>query len=164
MSRVDLVRRSFAYDQWANHQILDSLGDLPLIHDLIGTWSHLVLVRQLWVKRVCGEEYNQLNLWTVLTIPESSEMLKETDRRWEHFLADLDKAALDELVHFTDSQGKPQSDPLEEVLMHVTHHCAYLRGQLSVKVRATGIQPPTLDPIRWLRQARSAAPAHHHHG
>ncbi len=162
MSRLELIRRSFAYDAWSNQQMLECLAGMPLIHDLIGTWSHLVLVRQLWLKRVTGEEYNQLNLWTVLTIPESADLLKETERHWQAFLCELQDADLDELVRFTNTQGKPQEDPLEEVLVHVTHHGAYLRGQLSVKVRATGIQPPTLDPIIWMRANRLGTAAAGH--
>jgi uncharacterized damage-inducible protein DinB len=159
MSRVALLRHAFAYDQWANQQMLDTLSGMPLIHDLIGTWSHLVLVRQLWLKRVDGEEFNQLNLWTVLTIPESADLLRETDRHWDAFFDGLTEDELDEPVRFSNTQGKPQCDLLHEALQHVTHHCAFLRGQLSVKVRATGIQPPNLDPILWMRSVRVEAPA-----
>jgi uncharacterized damage-inducible protein DinB len=161
MATTAYLRRTHAYDVWANQQLLECLGGVPLIHDLLGSWSHLVLVRQLWLRRVLNEDYNKLNLWTVLTIQESADLLRDTDRRWGVYLNEIQEKDLDQTVRFTNTQGKPQEDPLRDVLMHLSIHTSHLRGQLCVKVRATGIQPPTLDPILWARDHRHGSAGHH---
>ena len=155
MGRISTLRNTFAYDAWANRRLLEVFTDLPLQHEVLSTWSHLLLAERLWLERILGEERNPLALWTVLSVPESAELVSDLERRWAHFLEDLPEKELERLVPFTDTQGREQSDPLGDILHHITHHAAYHRGQLTVRLVAAGFTPPSSDFIAWSRAQRS---------
>ncbi len=156
MARITTFRRAFAYDAWANRRLLEVFADLPIPHEVLSTWSHLLLAERLWLDRILGDERNPLVLWSVLTISESSMLVSELERRWAHLLEDLPDKELDRDVTFTDTKGHPQTDRLADVLSHVTHHAAYHRGQLTVRLVAAGITPPVSDLIAWSRSQRPA--------
>lgn len=156
MGRIASLRRTFTYDAWANRRLLEVFADLPLQHEVLSTWSHLLLAQRLWLERILGEERNPLALWTVLSVPESAELVTELERRWAHFLEDLPERELEREVRFTNTQGRPQVDILGDVLLQVTHHSAYHRGQLTVRLVTAGFTPPTTDLIAWTRAQRTA--------
>jgi uncharacterized damage-inducible protein DinB len=151
MGRLATLRHTFAYDAWANRRLLEVFADLPLQHEILSTWSHLLLSQRLWLERILNEVHSPLALWTVLSVPESVELVHELERRWAHLLEDLPEKDLDREVHFTDTKGKSQTDRLSDILQHVTHHAAYHRGQLTVRLVAAGFTPPASDIMLWSR-------------
>ena len=155
MGRISALRTTFTYDAWANRRMLEVFTDLPLQHEVLSTWSHLLLAERLWLERILGEERNPLALWTVLSVPESAALVAELERRWAHFLEDLPEKDLERQIDFLDTQGRKQSDHLGDILQHITHHAAYHRGQLTVRLVAAGFTPPASDLIGWSRAQRS---------
>ena len=155
MGRLLTLRHTFAYDAWANRRLLEVFADLPLQHEILSTWSHLLLSERLWLERILNEVRTPLALWTVLSVPESAELVLELERRWSHLLEDLPEKDLDREVVFTDTKGKSQTDRLGDILQHVTHHAAYHRGQLTVRLVAAGFTPPASDMIGWSRSKRT---------
>ncbi len=155
MGRIAHFRHTFAFDGWANRRLFEVFADLPLHHEVVSTWSHLLLSQKLWLARINDEAHDRLALWSVLTVPESGELVGELERRWAHLLEDLSEADLDREVTFTNTQGKPQKDHLGDILSHVTHSGAYHRGQLTVRMVASGFSPPVTDFIAWSRSQRT---------
>lgn len=154
MSRLDHLRETFVYDAWANHRLYEVFADLPLQHEILSTWSHHLLSQKLWLARINEEAHDRLTLWTVLSVPESGALVAELEKRWTHLFDDLGEADLDRLVRFTNTQGKEQEDHLGDILTHVTHHGAYHRGQLTVRMSAAGFTPPATDLIAWCRSTK----------
>ena len=151
MALIAHFRQTFAFDAWANRRLLEVFADLPLQHEVLSTWSHLLLAQKLWLARINDEAYDRLTLWTVLSVPESADLVAELERRWSHLLEDLKDRDLEREVTFTNTQGRPQRDRLGSILTHVTHHAAHHRGQLTVRMSAAGFNPPTTDLISYIR-------------
>ena len=89
MALIAHFRQTFAFDAWANRRLLEVFADLPLQHEVLSTWSHLLLAQKLWLARINDEAYDRLTLWTVLSVPESADLVAELERRWSHLLEDL---------------------------------------------------------------------------
>ncbi len=152
MGPIDLIRQTFAYDAWANRRLLEVFADLPLQHEVLSTWSHLLMAQKLWLARINDEAHDRLALWTVLSVPESASVVDELARRWSHLLEDLAVGELAGEISFTNTKGVVQHDRLGDILAHVTHQSAYHRGQLTVRMSAAGFTPPATDLISWTRE------------
>jgi uncharacterized damage-inducible protein DinB len=155
MGRIAHFRHIFAFDAWANRRLYEVFADLPLHHEVVSTWSHLLLSQKLWLARIHDEAHDRLALWSVLTIPESGDLVAELERRWAHLLEDLAEKDLDREVAFTNTQGKQQKDRLGDILSHVSHHGSYHRGHLTVRMGAAGFTPPVTDFLAWTRSQRT---------
>jgi uncharacterized damage-inducible protein DinB len=151
MERLTHLSRRFAWDAWANKRLLEALSDLPVTHEVLSGWSHLLQSQRLWLMRCLGEEHDRLSLWTVLTVADSATVVHELERRWSHFLEDLTVKDLARAVEFTDTQGRARHDALGDILDHVSLQAAYHRGQLAVRMSGHGFTTPVLDFIAFAR-------------
>ena len=55
-------------------------------------------------------------------------------------------------ITYKNSKGEAWTSAVEDILVHVTTHSAYHRGQIAADLRAAGIQPPYTDYIHAVRQ------------
>lgn len=80
------------------------------------------------------------------------------------FLDQLDERALERPVvmpwaeELAKQMGRPPSNPtLAETMFQVTSHSTYHRGQVNIRLRALGGEPPLVDYIGWVWFGRPEA-------
>jgi uncharacterized damage-inducible protein DinB len=155
-----LARNLLAYTIWADREHLGALAGLPHEHlvtptgtsfgSLLGTIAHVLCSERVWLARFVGaplESYPDEAAYGDLA--GVREGFEELWPEMEFFLAGLQAAPLEADLAWTSRGGRPYRQPLWQALVHMSHHSAYHRGQLTTMMRQLGHQPPASDLIGW---------------
>jgi uncharacterized damage-inducible protein DinB len=148
----DHLRRQFAYDAWANREVLSGLRASPRpaagpLHLL----AHILSAERLWLERI-REQPQSLPVWPDFSFEQCEAQITDTARLWQEFLGQLSPAGLSAEVSYKNSKGEHWTSSLEDILTHVTLHSAYHRGQIASHLRAGGETPAYTDYIHAVRQ------------
>jgi uncharacterized damage-inducible protein DinB len=64
----------------------------------------------------------------------------------------MDERRLESGITYRNTKGEPWTNSVGDILMHVTMHSAYHRGQIAAAMRAEGHAPAYTDFIHGARQ------------
>lgn len=152
MDIIEHFTRLFAYDGWANQEVLAGLRTAvtPLPRAL-ALMAHIFASERLWMERL-EQKAQTLPVWPEFTIEECDRQATELPALWKNYLVASSEADLAELVSYRNSKGEPWSSRKDDILMHLITHSAYHRGQVAAAVRAAGSTPAYTDFIHSIRQ------------
>ena len=160
---IEDIRLLFDYGYQANARVLDTAAQLtpdqftqPVFK--IGS-VHRTLVHQMsaeWVWR------SRLQEGVSPTAPLNAAAFPSLDAlraRWateeaamRGYLAGLGDEDLDRAVHYTTTTGKPWSDTLGPLLLHIVNHGTQHRSEVAAILTELGHSPGDLDLLLYLRQ------------
>ncbi|MEX2479283.1 MAG: DinB family protein [Gammaproteobacteria bacterium] len=158
------------YHAWTFDMLYDAL--LPLDDELYradcglffrsihGTLNHLLLADRVWYGRIIGEGYEVPGLDTELEHERSAleNALTVQTARWAEWLENMDEAALDQPLSYTNLAGTRFENPFALVVQHVFNHGTHHRGQISAAISGYGHLGPEMDLIFYLRGAGKMLP------
>jgi uncharacterized damage-inducible protein DinB len=152
MELLQHLRRQFAYDEWANREVLAGLEaiahrsarELQLL-------AHILSAERLWLERI-RQQPQSLPVWPDFTVEQCEAQIVDLAQRWQEYLGQLSPATLADKVAYKNSKGEPWTSTVEDVLTHVVLHSAYHRGQIASQVRAGGETPAYTDYIHAVRK------------
>jgi len=152
MELLEHLRRQFAYDEWANREVLAGLkaSSRPPARPR-QLLAHILSAERLWLERIRTQPQS-LPVWPDFTLDQCEEQVADLARLWREFLGQISPAGLSETVVYKNSKGEPWTSTVEDILTHVVLHSAYHRGQIASQVRAGGEQPAYTDFIHAVRQ------------
>jgi uncharacterized damage-inducible protein DinB len=152
MSMIAHLQRLFAYDAWANREVLSSFQALeaPPARSL-RLLAHILSAERLWLERLLSEKQTYL-VWPEFSLEQCKAESEEMSRRWKSYLAGLGEAGLSYLIAYKNTKGERFESQKQDVLMHVVMHSIYHRGQIAADMRAAGFAPPYTDFIHAVRQ------------
>ena len=152
MDLIDHLRRQFAYDAWANREVLTALkgSALPSPRPL-QLLAHILSAELLWLERIQQQPQSQ-PVWPDLTFEKCDAQIAALAHQWREFFDQLSPAALSENVSYKNSKGEHWTSTAADILTHVLLHSAYHRGQIASQVRAGGETPAYTDYIHAVRQ------------
>jgi uncharacterized damage-inducible protein DinB len=152
MELPEHLRRQFAYDEWANREVLAGLrASSRTVTRPLQLLAHILSADQLWLERITKQPQS-LPVWPDFTCEQCEAQITNLSQRWLEFLGGLSSAGLSEKVNYKNSKGEPWTSTVEEVLTHVLLHSAYHRGQIASQVRAGGETPAYTDFIHAVRK------------
>ena len=145
-----LLRKLVQYDSWANRETLRSLGRSAPPKSL--RWmAHIVGAELLWLARL-RKEPPVMAVWPDLDLQGCADGLDDTSRQWSAYLRNDNRVQLSDSISYTNSKGEPWTNTVEDILLHVTIHSAYHRGQIASDIRSAGGEPAYTDYIHAARQ------------
>jgi uncharacterized damage-inducible protein DinB len=152
MTMISHLQRLFAYDHWANKEVLASLRKVerPPARS-VSLLAHILSAERLWLERI--EAHPQtLPVWPNFTLQQCENETEDIFRQYERFLRGKDDDALAEKVTYTNSKGESFTSEVRDILMHVITHSVYHRGQIALDMRTAGFEPAYTDFIHSIRQ------------
>ena len=143
--------RLLRYDSWANAATVDALRQgVPPARSL--RWmGHIVGAEYLWLARLRSEPA-PLPVWPDLLVEECAARVGELSRRWDEYIGAAAPGNFADAVSYTNSKGEEWTSTAMDILIHVTIHSAYHRGQIASDLRAAGQDPAYTDYIHAVRQ------------
>jgi uncharacterized damage-inducible protein DinB len=154
---VDLLehlRRQFAYDEWANRELLAAikaagtgLPPAPWLKLL----AHILSAERLWLERL-RRQPQSLPVWPEFSSDQCESQIAELAKLWSEYFARLSLPTLAEQITYNNSKGEPWTSTVEDVLTHIVMHSAYHRGQIASLMRADGGTPAYTDFIHAVRR------------
>ena len=170
MDQVSTLGRVFSYKAKANHEVLVAMRQFedgsPAKEIAIRVLNHTYAVDRIFAANMIGAEhgYTSPNPGQAPSLEELSETIKKSDQWYIDYVSSLDGTQLAERIDFTFTDGAPGRMSREEMLMHVTVHGEYHRGQISLIMMQNSITPPGDGFTSYLHKTeatsrRRAAPA-----
>jgi uncharacterized damage-inducible protein DinB len=152
MTMLEHIKRLFAYDDWANHEIFSSLQalDAPPARAL-NLLGHIVSAERLWLERLLVQKQT-LPVWPLFTIEQCKLEVDQLPGLWQSYLTSVGEAGLSRSLSYTNTKGDRFTSQKQDILLHVVMHSAYHRGQIAADMRAAGFVPAYTDFIHAVRQ------------
>jgi len=146
------LRRQFAYDVWANREVLGAVrGCAASKARGLQLLAHILSAERLWLERVKQLPQTQ-PVWPELSFEQCQAWSLEVGQMWRDYLEALAPEDLSKTVSYKNSKGEPWTSTVEDVATHVLMHSAYHRGQIASFMRASGDTPAYTDFIHAVRQ------------
>jgi uncharacterized damage-inducible protein DinB len=152
------------YNHWANCRLYEAALAMSdeqyrrptgvFFASLHGTLNHLLLTDRVWLKRLTGEgdHPNRLDAILFEDRRELARARMAEDARLKRVIAGYGEDDLAKTLSYQTMAGKPQQQPLQEILLHVFNHQTHHRGQAHACCSiVTGTEPPSLDLILFHR-------------
>ena len=141
MDLIGHLRRQFAYDAWANREVLAaSNGTRPNARPL-QLLAHILSAERLWLERI-RRQPQTLPVWPKFSFHQCEAQILELTQLWHDYFSQLSCSALSEDVGYRNTKGEPWNNTVQDILTHVLLHSAYHRGQIAVEMRSGGNPPP----------------------
>lgn len=152
MDLIDYFRRQFAYDSWANQEVIAAMRlSQSGISRSLELCAHLLSAERLWLERI-RQKPQSLPVWPEFNLEKAEAHSAETSRMWHEYLDGLLAADLAQDVAYKNSKGESYRSTVEDILTHVLLHSAYHRGQIASHMRTNGQTPAYTDFIHAVRQ------------
>ena len=148
---LEVIRRLFAYDAWANARALESLRGAQSPTSL-APLAHLLVSEKIWLMRLRGEDTSAVNKSPELSHAECASMAGEMRESYASYLGSLSEDALGSSLTYRNFKGTEFRTPVGEILTHVAMHGTYHRGQVAKALRAEGHAPADTDYITFVRE------------
>jgi uncharacterized damage-inducible protein DinB len=161
---IENFRQLADYNHWANCRLYEEALKMSeeqyrrptgvFFDSLHGTLNHLLLTDRVWLKRLTGdgEHPNRLDAILFDDRRELARARMAEDARLRRVVNSYSDADLGKAVSYQTLAGKPQAQPLQEILLHLFNHQAHHRGHAHACCSiVTGAEPPSLDLILFYR-------------
>ena len=152
MDQIEHLRRQFAYDTWANREVLSAIRtsgknskrSLQLV-------AHILSASRLWMERI-KKQPQSLPVWPEFTHEQCEAQVIEIGKLWQEYLASISLSGLLEKVFYKNSKGEPWNSSVGDIADHVILHGTYHRGQIATHMRENGLTPAYTDFIHAVRK------------
>ena len=152
MNLIDLFHRQFAYDAWANREVMSAIRANGGADERgLQLMSHIVAAERLWLERL-EQRPQSLAVWPRADLGWCEAQAAELKGLWRDYLARIPAGDLVRKISYKNSKGEAWENTIEDVLTHVIMHSAYHRGQIASHMRSIGQAPAYTDFIHGVRQ------------
>ncbi len=144
----------FEYEQWANNEFINIIESMESPPDsILNLMSHILNARIIWLGRIIKINSNT-EVW---------QKYKRDDLRYIHsssvnsvlkFISEISEEDFEKNIEYVNSKGEKFSTRLSDILLHMSHHSAYHRGQLVVLLKSVNSRFPVTDYILYVRNIK----------
>jgi uncharacterized damage-inducible protein DinB len=153
MDTIEHLRDLFAYNDWANRRIIVALKSAASLRS-IQILTHLLITEKEYYERLYGKDSTGFDFWPTLNLDEAGRLVREVAEAYEKLLRRFDDEGLDLRTKYRTSQGVIHENTFREMLTHVLVHSSIHRGNIVLKLREDGFEPPKIDYIIYLRETK----------
>jgi uncharacterized damage-inducible protein DinB len=157
-------QRMAAYNRWANARLYEAASKLSptelaaprsgFFPSLLKTLNHILVGDTIWLGRLDGAGspgVTRLDQVLHTEFPALKAARVTTDDRIVTFVDSLTPERFGEDLVYRTTTGEAMTTPVDQVLAHVFNHQTHHRGQAHAMLSSTGVAPPVLDLIYFLR-------------
>jgi uncharacterized damage-inducible protein DinB len=149
---ADYLRRQFAYDEWANREVLKAIRATDGSNQRsLQLMSHIVAAERVWLERL-KQVPQSVPVWPEPDLEQCEAQVAELGREWLEFLDLITAGDVSQSISYKNTKGEEWTSTIVDVLTHVVMHSAYHRGQIATHMRANGQTPANTDFIHGVRQ------------
>lgn len=151
------------YEHWANERLLpvvlalDEAAQQQVIvssfPSIYKTFLHIWDANTIWWQRLQRvEEVVVPSLSFHPTMAEIEKGLLESNRKWIDWVKEANMNDIEAMLPYKTMKGDAFTQPVYDILLHLSNHGSYYRGQLVTMLRQLGVnQVPQIDYILFAR-------------
>jgi uncharacterized damage-inducible protein DinB len=148
---ADYLRRQFAYDEWANREVLAAIRASGADERSLQLMAHILAAEQVWLDRL-KQQPQSVPVWPTPDLAQCEAQAADLGRKWLEFLDLITAGDVSQSISYKNTKGEAWTSTIVDVLTHVVMHSAYHRGQIASHMRAKGRTPAYTDFIHGVRQ------------
>jgi uncharacterized damage-inducible protein DinB len=149
---ADYLRRQFAYDEWANREVLNAIRAAGGAKERsLELMSHILAAEMVWLERL-KQQPQSVPVWPEPDLAQCEAQAAKMGGLWLAFLDLITAGDVSQSISYKNSKGEEWTSTIVDVLTHVIMHSAYHRGQIATLMRANGQTPAYTDFIHGVRQ------------
>ena len=150
MPKHEPLQRMYQHMTWADHRTLATLRAMPdSPPQALALFAHVLAAEHIWLCRIDGVGH-VYDVWQPIGLDECERLAQANRDGFARVLAETDRTRP---VSYQSLAGVCYITPLEDILIHVSHHGMYHRGQIALLVRAAGGVPLPTDYIVFQRES-----------
>ena len=154
MNTIEHLRKLLEYDDWANRRVLTALK-ISESERSLQIFAHILITKQEYFERLSGKDSTGFDFWPDLKIEECERLADCTTQIYHTLLNDSDELGLEQTAKYKTSEGVPFENSYRDMLTHVLIHSSIHRGNIVLKMREEGLEPPKIDYILYLRRMKN---------
>ena len=156
MSRLALVRQLWQHSVWANNELARALHatDNPPAE----AWReelHVLGAEEIWLSRLEAREM-RVGGWPTMSREEAAAFQETMTTEFAALCGRLGEQDLDRVVSYRTTDGRPFTNSVGDILVHVAMHGQYHRGKVNLLLRQGALAPSPVDFIAFVRGAPAA--------
>jgi uncharacterized damage-inducible protein DinB len=149
---ADYLRRQFAYDEWANREVLNAIRAAGGAKERsLELMSHILAAEMVWLERL-KQQPQSVPVWPEPDLAQCEAQAAKMGGLWLAFLDLITAGDVSQSISYKNSHGEEWTSTIVDVLTQVIMHSAYHRGQIATHMRANGQTPAYTDFIHGVRQ------------
>lgn len=159
---LETIRTSWKYNSWALERFLaelDHFTEEEFVRELEkGSGSlrdklaHICGADEVWLRRIQGEVSPQFpGIADFADRAAVTKRCRTVHQEYAKLLDSLTEADLSRTHSYKNLKGMDFTTPLWQILMHVSNHATYHRGQAASIIRRIKGKPPVTDMIEYFR-------------
>ena len=156
MSRLALVRQLWQHSAWANDELARALGatDNPPA-EAWREYLHVLGAQEVWLSRLQAREM-RVGVWPTMSRDEAAVLQGTLTNEFAALCGQLGEQDLDRVVSYRATDGRPFTNLVGDILVHVAMHGQYHRGKVNLLLRQGALAPSPVDFIAFVRGAATA--------
>jgi uncharacterized damage-inducible protein DinB len=162
VSKLELIRHLYAYNEWANGHLMDIASPLDTaqltgaqgasFESILGNMAHLAAAQVNWLERWQGGVNRQATVVlgnSMTTLADVREAFDHSHQGLREYIGDRTEADVEGVLVYRDSSGAETERALWQLMTHVANHGTYHRGEVAMALSALGRSPGDLDFLYW---------------
>lgn len=141
----------FKYDEWADERTIAALESTSS-ERARQIFAHLLITKQEYFERLSEKDSTGFNFWPDLSLDECRQLALSTSANYRDLLTSYEEPLLEQITRYKSSEGVPYEHTFRDLLTHVLLHSSIHRGNIVLKMREEGLEPPKIDYILFLRE------------
>lgn len=159
MTRLALIRQLWLHRTWADDEISRALtGSASSPDQAWREYLHILGAEEIWLSRLEQRE-TRVGAWPTFSRQEAAALQQKLTSEYATLLARLSEDALGHQVSYTTSDGRPFTNSVGDILVHIAMHGQYHRGKVNLLLRQARVAPAPVDYIAFIRGAPTATQA-----
>ena len=131
----DHYKKIFLYEKWANLQVADALLSIPDIPEKpLSLLSHIINAQKIWLGRIKNENPNT-QVWQIYDRTEIKDKINHSSSGLLEFIESISGNDIKKMISYKNTRGDKFTTAIEDMLIHLTHHSAYHRGQIVLLIK-----------------------------
>jgi uncharacterized damage-inducible protein DinB len=114
--------------------------------------AHILAAQLVWMTRLHDRDSSSIALFPDHTLDQCEAWLAHHRESYAAYLDAIEEHALEHEITYTNSQGLSFSTPIRDILLHVSNHGSYHRGQIALAMREANHTPVNTDFITFTRR------------
>jgi uncharacterized damage-inducible protein DinB len=151
MNLADSLRRQFAYNAWANREVLAAIQKNGGSERATQLMSHILAAERVWLERL-KQQPQTVPVWPKPDVKQCEADAADLAQLWHDYLDLITAGDVSQEISYKNSKGESWSSAIADILTHVVTHSAYHRGQIASHMREKGQMPAYTDYVHAVRQ------------
>jgi uncharacterized damage-inducible protein DinB len=151
----NILLNLLAYEHWANLRIIEALETTENAPPkAVALMAHILAAQHVWFTRLTNIPETGA-VWPDTPVSELRTMAEEQYQRFLNWLINKPGEELIDVLSYYNSRGEgPFQNTIQDILLHLSHHAPYHRGQIIQLLKTVREDVPATDFIVWKREGQ----------